>query len=175
MEYAILIVGALGAWLLVAGPLYQASLELQEQEVDREEIDRVTSAVEAPAPISPWWWLLPPVAYVKQRKQSGAHRQAVMDALGPRQLEQTVSFLNKASGWMIVAAGAFLIAIKETYEVVELFEWPIWVFWVLVVVAPALCVGNVVIRMVRSAKALGLEKPNQQSKPGQRSKPSGRV
>jgi len=81
-----------------------------------------------------------------------------MDALGPRQLEQTVAFLNKASGWMIVAGGAFLIAIKETYEVVELFEWPIAVFWLLVIVAPVLCVGNTAIRMKRSQQALGKER-----------------
>ena len=80
-----------------------------------------------------------------------------MDALGPRQLEQTVSFLNKASGWMTVAAGAFLIAIKETFEVVELFEWPIAVFWVLVVVIPVLCVGNTAIRMKRSQQMLTKE------------------
>jgi hypothetical protein len=164
MEYVILVLGALGAWLLVAGPLFQASLELHEQEIDREEIDRVTSTIEAPAPISPWWWLLPPVAYVKQRRQSKAHRQAVMDALGPQQLEQTISFLDKASGWMIVAAGAFLIAIKETYEVVELFEWPIAVFWVIVVVAPVLCIGNTAMRAVRSAKALGIEQPPPRAK-----------
>jgi len=157
MQHVILILGALGAWFLVAGPLFQAAVELREQEYDREEMEKATSSVQAPKSISPWWWLLPPVAWVKQRRQSTAHRQAVMDALGPRQLEQTVSFLNKASGWMTVAAGAFLIAIKETFEVVELFEWPIAVFWVLVVVIPVLCVGNTAIRMKRSQQMLTKE------------------
>ena len=175
MEHVILILGALGAWLLVAGPLFQAALELREQEIDREAIEAVTSTVQAPPPISPWWWLLPPVAYVKQRRQSQLHRQAVMDALGPRELEQTLSFMNKASGWMIVAGGAFLIAIKETFEVVELFELPIAVFWVLVVVAPVLCVGNAAIRMARSAKALGTDQPRALGKPGavKRPRPGG--
>ena len=159
MEHVILVLGALGAWLLVAGPLFQAALELQEQEIDREEIDKVTSSVEAQPSMSPWWWLLPPVAYLKQRNLSKAHRQAVMNALGPRQVEQTISFLNKASGWMIVAAGAFLIAIKESWEVVEHFEWPLWAFIVIVVLAPLLCIGHTAIRMVNSAKALGLERP----------------
>ena len=155
MEHVIVVLGALGAWFLVAGPLFQAAVELREQEVDRDAIERVTSGIEAPPPISPWWWLLPPVAWVKQSRQSRQHRQAVMDALGPRELEQTVSFMNKANGWMIVAGGAFLIGIKETFEVVELFEWPIAVFWVIVVVAPVLCVANAAIRMARAAKMLG--------------------
>jgi hypothetical protein len=38
MNQVIAWVGFLGAWLLVAGPLYQGALELREEEVDREGI-----------------------------------------------------------------------------------------------------------------------------------------
>ena len=53
-----------GAWLLVAGPLYQGSVELGELDIDREGIEGIkASAVRAarPDPPSAWWWLLPPV------------------------------------------------------------------------------------------------------------------
>ena len=63
MQHVILILGALGAWFLVAGPLFQAAVELREQEFDREEMEKATSSVQAPKSISPWWWLLPPVAW----------------------------------------------------------------------------------------------------------------
>jgi hypothetical protein len=154
MHYFILISGFVGAWLLVAGPIYQAALELQEQEFDREGIEAATSTVKAPAAISPWWWLVPPIGYLKQRRQARAHREAVMQALGPTQLEQTIRFLDKARGWMIVAAGAFFIALKETWELVELLEWPTWSYWVAVVLLALVCVTYTALSMRRSGNAL---------------------
>ena len=44
-----------------------------------------------------------------------------------------VRFINKATGWLYVALGALLIAVKETWELVEYNEWPTWLFWVLIV------------------------------------------
>ena len=157
MEYLIVACGALGAWLLVAGPLYQAALELGEQEFDREEMGRVMEGIDVPTRVSPWWWLLPPVAYILQQRQQRAHRQAVLDALGPEQLEQSVNFVNKASGWMIVASGAFLIAVKETYELIELLHLHVAIFWILVVLLPVLCVSFVVAQVKRTAKMLKKE------------------
>ena len=154
MDYLIVVCGAVGGWLLVAGPLYQASLELGEQEFDREEMGKAVAGVTVPQRVSPWWWLLPPVAYILQWRQQRAYRAAVLAALGPEQLEQSVTFHNKASGWMIVASGAFLIAVKETYEVVELAEWPIAVFWILVVLLPVLCVSFVVVQTLQTARML---------------------
>ena len=157
MDIFIVALGAIGAWLLVAGPVLQAALELREQEVDRDGIDAVTASVSPPPKLSPWWWLLPPVAYVRQRRANEKYREAVMEALTPAQREQTLRFLNKANGWLTVAAGASLIAIKETWEVIELLHWPSWVFWMLVVVAPLVCVGNTVLTMARTQQVLKAE------------------
>jgi len=157
MDIIIVALGAIGAWLLVAGPVLQAALELREQEVDRDGIDAVTASVSPPPKLSPWWWLLPPVAYVRQRRANEKYREAVMEALTPAQREQTLRFLNKANGWLTVAAGASLIAIKETWEVIELLHWPSWVFWMLVVVAPLVCVGNTVLTMARTQQVLKAE------------------
>lgn len=155
MDWIILACGSLGGWLLVAGPVYQAALELREQEIDREKIDAVVSSVAPPARMSPLWWLLPPVAYFKQRALSTEHRNRIMHALPKEQVEQTLTFMNKARGWLIVSLGAFLIALKETWELAERAHWPLWLFIAIVVVAFILCVGNAAFQMYRTQQALG--------------------
>lgn len=158
MDYFIAVCGFLGAWLLFAGPLLQASIELTEQEIDHEKFDEVSSNVERPPRVSGWWWLLPPVAYYLNRKRNSAYQAEVMAALPPEQRKQSVAFFNKASGWFIVAGGALLLATKETWELVEQFEWPTWLFWVFVFVVFALCVANAVVRMNKSNRTLGIER-----------------
>ncbi|HEY4267368.1 MAG TPA: hypothetical protein VGM94_04160 [Galbitalea sp.] len=165
MDWFILACGSLGAWLLVAGPVYQAALELREQEIDREKIDSVVSSVAPAARMSPLWWLLPPVAYFKQRQLSTEHRNRIMEALPKEQVEQTLTFMNKARGWLIVSLGAFLIAIKETWELAERLHWPIWVFVVIVVVAFVLCVAHAAYQMYATQKMLGEEPPAARGRP----------
>jgi hypothetical protein len=92
MHELILWSGFLGAWLLVAAPLYQAAL---------------------PRDVMASW----------------------------------VTFMNKATAWFYVASGAFLIALKETSELVEGQEWPTAVFSVLVVVMAGIATGNTAVRM----------------------------
>ena len=90
MAYVIHWAGFVGAWLLVAGPLLQGAIELREEEIDREGFEALRGKVDYPAPISRWWWLLPPVAYVKNRRRNDAfHRQAMAvmtPATGGKQL-----------------------------------------------------------------------------------------
>lgn len=157
MDYFIAICGFLGAWLLVAGPLLQGALELLEQEIDREKFDAATHAVAQPPRASRWWWLFPPVAFYRARQRNSAYREAVMKALPLEQREQSIAFLNKATGWFTVAGGASLLAVKETWELVEQFEWPNWLFWVIFVVVFVLCVVNVVVRVNTSNKILEIE------------------
>lgn len=159
MHQAIAIFGFLGAWLLVAGPLFQAYLELREQEVDREGFAKVDKSIPKPNPFSAWWWLLPPVAWFKQRSRNRAHQREVMKVLDQRTTEQAVSFFNKANGWFIVAAGASFLGVKETWDLVEAWDWPVWVFWMLVVLCPVLCVANLAARAIQSERMLGHEKP----------------
>ena len=142
--------GFLGAWLLVAGPLFQAAVELDEQGDRRAGISRAAGQVGDQPRLSPWWWLLPPVAYVLQRRRQRAYRQRVFDALTAEEVEGFVEFTSVATGWALVAAGAFFIAVKETYEVAELYEWPGWLFVVLLVVMLAGCAGNTVVRVKRA-------------------------
>ena len=92
--------GFLGAWLLVAGPLYQGALELRAEEVDREGIEATAARVPRPEPVSPWWWwwwLLPPVVYLIRRHRGNAFRRAVLAQLAQAQRDQFTSFVNKVS------------------------------------------------------------------------------
>ncbi|MCU1529332.1 MAG: hypothetical protein JWP75_3095 [Frondihabitans sp.] len=155
IEHVVIIaIGALGAWLLVAGPVYQGALELREEEIDQEKINAVASSLDPEPKPSSWWWFLPPVALIKRRGWTTRQREAMVHAMDPEQVRQMVTFLNKANGWFAVAAGASLIAIKETWEFVELVRWPDYVTWVIVVLALGICIGNVIYQMARAGRVL---------------------
>lgn len=154
MDLAIVICTFVGSWLLVAGAIYQAALELTEQEMDREEIASATSSVQRPARDSAWWWLLPPVAYVRQIRRSRGHRLAILNALGTKQLRQTVTFFNKTNGWLTVAGGAFLLAVSATWDLRDTFDWPVALFWVLLVVGMIVSIGTTVRRMIQTQRML---------------------
>jgi hypothetical protein len=126
--------GAVGAWFLVAGPLFQGSLELWEVArsgpawPDRRRVDRAL-------------WLLPAVLYVVQRS-----RLQRLSASGD---ELSASFANRATGWFAVAAGASLVALKETWDLAEHFDLAVTTYWAVVVLALMLAQANVTVRMLR--------------------------
>ena len=51
LDYLIAICGFVGGWLLVAGPVWQAALELAEEEIDQEAIEHVKQIVQPPPPV----------------------------------------------------------------------------------------------------------------------------
>lgn len=155
MESVIAWSGFLGAWLLVAGPIYQAALELQEEAIESGTYARLSASVGEPRRVSSWWWLLPPVAYLKQRRRARRYREAVMAQMTPDQIEQLVRFTTKATGWLLVASGAGFIAVKETWELGEHYEWPVAVFWPLVAVMLLVCTLYTVVRTRRSHELYG--------------------
>lgn len=146
MHDAILWAGFLGAWLLVAGPVFQASIELAEEEFERENYQDAISTIGRPGRVSPWWWLLPPVHLYLSNRIKGTWWREFVVQLDDQQYEQFHSYRSKAGGWIMVAAGGLLIAAKETWELVEGNEWPTWLFWVLLVVALVVALGHTVLR-----------------------------
>jgi hypothetical protein len=138
-----------GAWLLVAGPLYQGALELREQDIDREGLEASKARVEPPKMPSPWWWLVPPVFYLLRRQRSREYRRAVFDQLTQTQKEQFASFVSKATGWFTVALGASLLGAGQTWLITGRYEWPVWLFWLLLVVMLGLSVLYTALRMSR--------------------------
>jgi hypothetical protein len=152
MNQGIVWAGFFGAWLLVAGPLYQGALELAEEDVDRDEIQTTKTKVARPEPPSPWWWLFPPGMYVISRRQGKQFRDDVMAQLSPVQRENFTRFMNKAAGWFTVAAGATLLAADQTWRVIERYDWPVWVFWLLMVGMFGVAVLNTSVRMIRNER-----------------------
>ena len=151
--------GFVGAWLLLAGPIYQAAIELGSEAWERDAVARASSRVAPPDHVSAWWWLLPPVGYVLQRRARRRYRQAVMSLFTAEQMQQFVRFSNKATGWHFVGAGAFFIALKETWELAEHYEWPGAFFWVLVPVMFIVCALNTAVRIRRNQEYLGGSAP----------------
>ncbi len=150
MHTFILWCGFFGAWLLVAGPLYQAALELDEQEIRREDLESVASKVPPPERVSAWRWLLPPVGYILNHRRSNAHKQAVFASMTAEQRKGFARLVNKATGWLFVSGGALLIATKETWELAEHNEWPDAVFWILILAMALLAAFNTAFRMRRT-------------------------
>ena len=156
--------GFLGAWLLVAGPLLQGVIELRDEELDREGMAGFTGDADLPPRVSRWWWLLPPVAYYKNRKRRNGYRRRSLASLTVEQRAQFVGFSNKATGWFTVAGGAFLIALKETWELAEIYELPGWVYALAVVVLAVAAVANTVVRLSRSDRMIHVDDPDYQAK-----------
>jgi hypothetical protein len=144
-----------GAWLLVAGPVYQAALELSAELIEREIIETAKQQVPRPR-FSSWWWLLPPVGYVLTRRVRRDYRNDVLTALTRTQREQLVRFSDKANAWIFIASGAFLAAVADTWHVREVYEWPLWVFFAVLVVMVFACTFNTAYRMKRSDDTLHL-------------------
>ncbi|MEP9384008.1 hypothetical protein [Nocardioides sp. KR10-350] len=149
MHELILWCGFAGAWLLVAGPVYQAVLELRDEDIERDRIAAVAAEVGRPEPVSPWWWLIPPAAYFISKSRSDRMRREMVARLSDEDFEAFLGFVNKAAAWLMVGCGGFLIAAKETWELVEGMEWETWLFWVLLVVMAGVSVGHAAARSGR--------------------------
>ena len=142
--------GFLGAWLLVAGPLYQAAIELMEDAEQSEDIQESMRDAPVVEEVSRWWWLFPPAYLLLRRRASKKQQDAIFRTMNADQRRRMMTFINKAGGWITVAAGAFLIALKETWELTEASHWPAWLFWVLGFVLAIASIWNAGVRVSRS-------------------------
>ncbi|MFT4245308.1 MAG: hypothetical protein QM571_02135 [Micrococcaceae bacterium] len=137
----------IGSWVLVAGPLYQGAMELGELDIDREEIANQAHQIEPPEHISPWWWLVPPAAYIMTKRNQEPWRKKVFANFTAEQREQFVSFSNKSTGWFMVCIGASLIGIDSANSLAETMEWSTTAMIPLIIVAMILCVTFTVVRL----------------------------
>jgi hypothetical protein len=141
--------GFVGAWLLVAGPIYQATIELADEEFERETMERASAAIEAPPPVSRWLLFLPPVAYFLHSRRREDMRHQMLRVMPRTDLEQMLHFGETATAWLFVASGAALIAVKETWELREAYEWPLAAFWTIVAGMVLVCAANTALRVKR--------------------------
>ena len=133
--------GFVGAWLLFTGPIYQASVELRAEREASARFEEVMHGAPEPEPVSNWWWLVPPVRLLFGAGRRDDARKVFLASLSAEDLELITRYINIARGWALVGLGAFLIALKETYELTEHHEWPIGVYWALVVVMLVAALG----------------------------------
>jgi hypothetical protein len=142
--------GFAGAWLLVAGPVYQAAIELEAEEIERDAIRGAAQAIPGPPPFSRWWWLIPPVGYALGVRRRRAQRRELMHVLTPAQMGQLVRYANKSTGWILIASGAFLVALKETWSPKEIYRWPVPVYVLVVVLMLVACALITLVRQRRT-------------------------
>jgi hypothetical protein len=135
-------IGFAGAWLLFAGPVYQSALELREEEEARASMRRVLESTDPPKRVSPWWWLLPPVAIYLILRRRGKHVQIIEAAMTDADREAITRYRAVARGWWFVGAGAWLIFLKEAYDLAEHREWSRAGYWAVVVVMTLLATGG---------------------------------
>ena len=145
-------VGFVGAWLLFAGPVYQSALELQEEEEARTRMSTLIATVGRPFQVSPWWWLLPPVAIVKIFRSRAGYRREVERVMTDEDREMLGHYSAVARGWWYVGAGAWLIFLKEAWELAERREWSSGGYWVVVVVLTMVGLGGGGARGERDAR-----------------------
>ena len=144
--------GFFGAWLVVAGSVYQAVLELSEEEFEMDRLRAIGSAVPRPEPVSAWWWLVPPVRLVLNHRRGDEHRRQLLATISDEDYAAVTHYVNKATGWIYVAGGGSLIAVKETYDLTEEQRWSPIVCGILVVVMLGLGLGNAVARELRTRR-----------------------
>jgi hypothetical protein len=142
--------GFVGAWLLVLGPLNQAIRELQEEEFEQDALVRAEREIEIPAPVSAWWLVVPPVYFGLRRRRGRVYKERVRDAMSAEDIRAFDHLRDVASAWFLVAAGASLIAVKETWELTEAYEWGEWSFWALLIGMLAVSAVLIAVRIQRS-------------------------
>jgi hypothetical protein len=143
----------LGGWLLFAGPVQQAVLELRAEQVEHDRLSRRQQLVSRPASVPAWLWLLPPVALVLHRRRVTAFQHEYFKSLDIDQRRDLIGFLNLASGWSIVAAGAWFIALSETYSITHEHGWSLVWFAVISIAVTTIAAASAIER-VRRAEAL---------------------
>lgn len=155
MHEAVYWVGFLGAWFLFAGPVYQSALELGEQREIRERMERAMAGSPPSRRVSAWWWLLPPVAIYLILRSRGEQWDVVDGAMTDDDREAVSHYKAVARGWWFVGAGAWLIFLKEAYELAEHREWSMAGYWVVVVLMTLLATGSAGSRGERAGRRRG--------------------
>ena len=136
MTFLIPVIETIGAWLLSAAPLLQATTELHEEVTGWEAIrTRFHTSTEIPIKqVSLWWWLLPPVKIILERRKISKIKQVYADVTLSDDTHKSLRrFSLKANGWIGVTLGGWLVAISTTWELVEKVELgtKTWVFLLL--------------------------------------------
>jgi len=146
----------IGAWLLFAGPIYQAALKLQDEDIEFDRIRAAGSKIERPPKVSSWWWILPPIKFYKELKRGNINRQSIIKALPSEDVEAIISFNSKATAWLMVAVGGLCVACQESYTLTQHNKWNNIVLLLLIVGMFGLSILNLVSRLNRAKEIKNL-------------------
>ncbi|KRO17723.1 hypothetical protein [Lacticaseibacillus saniviri] len=145
-EQIYVVLAFIGGWMLYFYPLYQGVLELSEQ---KRVIDKFRGTDVAYPPVSPWYWLLPPLKISKE-KQRGI--QILRDRVDQEEeSDELLRFFNRATAWFYIALAGILNGIVVTGTMLDQW-WPaasVWLSIGLDLVMIALGVVHVRYRMGR--------------------------
>jgi hypothetical protein len=164
MDVLISTIGLAGAWLLLAGSIYQAVLELRAHELAVDRLEKIGAATRTQR-VSSWWWLVPPIKIYLERQRAIAQRPLYMSELTVEEFESMVSYINKATGWFLVAVGGFSIATKETYQFCRERHFAALVFAPIVVALAGLCLWFTRIRTSSSDQLLAKKRDDAGASP----------
>jgi hypothetical protein len=160
METVLQIIAFIGSWLLFAGPIYQAALELQDEDIELDRIRSTGDVLRKEAHISGWLWVVPPYALYKRSKNKKIFMQKYLNSLTQVDIEQLISFRSKATAWMLVAIGGFCIASNETYILMHDIHWSIFVFILIVLAMLIASIAHLIYRIKQDHKLIKATKNN---------------
>jgi hypothetical protein len=122
---------------------------VQEEEFECESLGRAEHEIDVPPSVSAWWLLVPPVYLVLRGRRDNVYKARLRDAMSPEDVRALAHLRDVASAWFLVAAGASLLAVKETWGLVETYDLT---FWLLVVGMLALSALTIGLRIVRPSR-----------------------
>ncbi len=146
----------IGAWLLFAGPIYQAALELQDEDIEIDRIRLAGAKIKKAAQVSLWWWLLPPAKIYMERKRSHKYWARYIKTLPNNEVEALVSYRSKANAWLFITVGGFCIAISQSYGLAKENDWNNYILAALIVVMFVLSILNLITRLRRAKRIVNL-------------------
>ncbi|WP_282800725.1 hypothetical protein [Lactococcus lactis] len=140
MEKFVEIIEFIAKWLLFAFPLYQAYIELIEQQKFLNKIVRKSKKYPK---ISPWYWVIPPLKITLEKKRGLTILSEGL--ISKRDFEDSIIFGRKATAWFYVSIAGLLEGVAAVYEVFHSFGYQISYFklvFISVLVA-AICIINI--------------------------------
>lgn len=142
----------IGAWLLFAGPIYQAALELQDEDIEIDRVKLTGAKIKKAAQVSLWWWLLPPAKIYMERKRSHKYWTRYIKTLPSNEVEALVSYRSKANAWLFITVGGFFIAISQSYSLAKEEDWNNYLLALIIIFMFFLSILNLVTRLRRARK-----------------------
>lgn len=135
MDSIVIIIELIGAWLLFAAPLLQATLELHEENESWDAIKNKHRAYHQPIIKKSYflWWLIPPLKILFEKRRIRKIKHLYSDVkLSSETTRRLHRYGLKANGWSGVTLGGWCIAVSTSWDVTKHFNLPIAIWLCLI-------------------------------------------